>query len=163
MDPAQGEALCHFYVDLLYIQLLPCCYIESCQRYDTLVLDGMGRFWTEHMAPRPHHNSAGSRSQKYALNFGRSQIIYHPAHAHAMCFLCFLPYHTILPSATIFLNLIQIEQINHRGANAAWKFPFPHDRIEICGARDKYFSHGIRERNQIKFKTSPTEWVVLTY
>ena len=56
MDPAQGGALCHFYVDLLYIQLLPCCYIESCQRYHTLVFDGMERFWTEHMAPRPHHN-----------------------------------------------------------------------------------------------------------
>ena len=54
--------------------------------------EGSGRsIWP----PWPHHNSAGSRSQKYALNFGRSQIIYHPAHAHAMCFLCFLPYHTL--------------------------------------------------------------------
>ena len=72
-------------------------------------------FWTEHMAPRPHHNSAGSRlSQKYALNFGRSQIILHPslpAAQCAMCFLCFLPNHCHLQP---YWNLIQIEQINHK-------------------------------------------------
>ena len=40
MDPTQREAHCHFYLDLLYIELLPWC-IESYQRYGTEVEYGV--------------------------------------------------------------------------------------------------------------------------
>ena len=76
MDPAQGEALCHFYVDLLYIQLLPCCYIESCQRYDTLVLEGSGRsIWPPGHIITPQ--GAGVRNTPWILAAVKSFTILH--------------------------------------------------------------------------------------
>ena len=80
-------------------------------------------FWTEHMAPRPHHNSAGSRlSQKYALNFGRSQIIYHPSLPAAQCAPCVfsVSYQTIAICNHIEISF-KLSKSIIKGANAAWK------------------------------------------
>ena len=95
--------------------------------------------------PRPHHNSAGSRSQKYALNFGHSQIIYHPGSALHMPTPCvfFVSYHTIAICTHIPISFKLSKSIID--AQMQRKNPFPHDHIEICEAVDKYFSHGIRE------------------
>ena len=94
------------------------------------------------LPPRPHHNSAGSRlTQKYALNFARSQIISTICARHVFSLFPTKP----LPYLQPYLNLIQIEQINHKEEQMQRGNPFPQDRVEICEVVDKYFSHGIRE------------------